>query len=196
MISLLAPLFWIPILCSAEPPAVSELYPICRRFESEVHLSEDACEQAMRELSWLADDIEEEGGSNQRAALKEVEAVKRVIALLDGCEWELATPEEVAIASQYMNVSVVRLNHGSHCVEVHRADVGNDGYQVLLVYNPGSNWISFSGEYGAQLSNGHSKGSSSCGIGGDSYRQLVNSRDHDSFDRLKLLSATCTQWGF
>jgi len=185
----------LPILAQSSCD-LSELHYICSRFENEVHLSEESCEWAMRELDGLEDEIEDEDCRDQKSALRKIESVRLVIAVLDGCQWDVATYADFTAAKEFLDVSLYRVNHGDHCVEVTLATVGSDGYEVFLVYNPSDQWISFDGSYRAQLPGGYSSGNLTCGISGHGYRQFATSREDEAFDQLKLVSAKCTALGY
>ena len=177
----------------------SELFRICRNFENNIHESEDACDEAYRQLNWLLNDIEDLPYNQQSIAEEVTESVQNVLGVIGRCQMWHFTSQDLARTRKYLSIDVGVYPANGKCIQLGLATVGADGFECHLIYNDTSKLVRTDCEYqgdrppppSSVIYQSPFTGKISCGLMAKSFCSLFSTNDEKGIHNIRITKVSC-----
>jgi hypothetical protein len=172
-----------------------DLSRIVSNFKTNI-MDKRKCEDYKREADYLSDKINDDLKSGDydsyerdklKKVLAETEAVEQFINSVGNCGGMFASIEEINLANNLINASIVNVAKYNFCVNIYKITI--DNYTTFMACNTSLNGYSVS--YKWKSPNGKASGNGDMGLPKRTMRHIYDNRDNQNQKDILFTTVTC-----
>jgi hypothetical protein len=160
-------------------------------------MDKDECENKMRDLSRLIDDIENDLDKDEEFSpdditqlgqiKKKAEALKQYIGAVGHCGNTFPTIDQFNTANRMVGGDVAVVSQGKYCIDIITVTI--DKYKVYLAQN--NTYSNYTVSYQWKSPDGQSNGKGSMGLASKCVRPFYDNREEPSKKTITIFGVTC-----